>query len=254
MIRKIETMNKYESIRKIACAAVLAIVVAGSLHAQSLPDGKEILTKVDAYREYASSGFAFDFTLTEAGGARSVMRVSLAEDNRNISLAKYTEPKKYARRVVLTVKNAFFIYDRGMAAPVRITPREMMFGQASAGDITRITFSGMYSVESAERRDGEIALSLKAIPDKGATYDLIDLRVNGSTYKPILAECKGASGTAIKTIAYDAFEMVQGKELLTAFRITDCATGKTSEVRLGNFGPVTLPPSSFTVEAMKYAQ
>ena len=247
-------MNAHVTLIKGARAALMAIVAAGALHAQALPDGKEILAKVDAYREYAKSGFAFDFTLTEANGSRSVMRVSLDGDNREISLAKYLEPKKYARRVVLTVKNAFFIYDRGMAAPVRITPREMMFGQASAGDITRITFGGMYSVESAERKDGAIELCLKAIPDKGATYDLIDLRVDGATFKPTLAECKGSSGTAIKTIAYDSYEAVQGKELLTAFRITDCATGKTSEVRLGNFSTATLPHASFTVEAMKYAQ
>ncbi|HNY18110.1 MAG TPA: outer membrane lipoprotein-sorting protein [Treponemataceae bacterium] len=247
-------MNAHVTLIKGARAALMAIVAAGALHAQALPDGKEILAKVDAYREYAKSGFAFDFTLTEANGSRSVMRVSLDGDNREISLAKYLEPKKYARRVVLTVKNAFFIYDRGMVAPVRITPREMMFGQASAGDITRITFGGMYSVVSVERKDGAIALRLKAIPDKGATYDLIDLRVDGATFKPTLAECKGSSGTAIKTIAYDSYEAVQGKELLTAFRITDCATGKTSEVRLGNFSTATLPHASFTVEAMKYAQ
>ncbi len=248
-------MNKMLRAR-IVCAALLSFLVyAGAASQEVTPlDGKATLARIDAYREFAKAGFSFDFSLEDGKAVSSVMRVYLDGDNRETSIAKYALPKKYASRVVLTVKNAFFIFDRGMPAPVRITPREMLFGQASAGDITRISFSGMYSVESQTQKGSELVISLKAIPDKGATYDMIDLRVDGVTFKPIAATCKGASGTAIKTIAYESFTVFSGKELLSAFSITDCANGETSKVRLDNFRGETLPPSSFTLEAIKYVR
>jgi len=240
----------------LAMAAALTMFFAGTrdLHAQSGPDGASILGKADAYREYAASGFSFDFGVNESDGSSSLMRVSLAEGNRDTSLVRYVEPKKYRRRVVLTVKNAFFVYDQGMRSPIRITPREMLFGQASAGDITRIAFSGMYSIEGMETKDGRHTLHLKAIADKGATYDLIRLTVTASDCKPVRADCMGSGGSLIKTIEYDGFGVVNGKELLTSFTITDSASGDSCKVALGNFSAETYPASSFTVEAIKHVR
>jgi hypothetical protein len=229
-----------------------AIFLAAGLHAEDSASG--ILAKVDSYREFAKGGFSFDFTLVDEKGAASVMRVYLNGEGRDSSLGRYREPKKYARRVVLTVGNAFYVCDRGMASPIRITPREMLFGQASAGDITRIVYSGLYTVESSGRKGDELALRLRAIPDKGATYELVDLRVKPESGKPIAAVCRGTSGSAIKEISYDRYAVVGGKELLSEFTITDSVSGKSSKVSLGNFDRETLAPSDFTVEAMKYAK
>jgi hypothetical protein len=216
------------------------------------PDGAELLARVDAYREFSTTGFSFDFTVTGEKGDRSVMRVYLDSANRNNnSIAKYLEPRRYNRRAALALGNSFYIYDQGMMAPVRITPREMLFGQAAAGDITRISFSFSYTVELAERKGEQLLLHLKALPDRGATYDLVDLAVSFADYRPLRAECKGASGTVMKVIEYTGFERINGRELLTAFVITDSATKNVSVIGLGNFRSDTLLSSSFSVEALK---
>jgi hypothetical protein len=214
--------------------------------------GAALLARVDAYREFSETGFSFDFTVTGEKGSRSVMRVYLDSANRsNTSIAKYLEPRRYNRRAVLALGNSFYIYDQGMLAPVRITPREMLFGQAAAGDITRISFSFSYAVEQAAREGEQILVHLKALPDRGATYELVDLAVSAADYRPLRAECKGASGTVMKLIEYTGFERINGRELLTAFTITDSATKNRSVIGLGNFRSDTLPPSSFSVEALK---
>lgn len=141
-----------------------------------------------------------------------------------------------------------------MMSPIRITPREMLFGQASAGDITRIAFAGMYSIEKVKKTDGEYHLELKAIPNVGATYDLIDLLVNAADGKPIQADCKGSSGTLMKTIVYDGFSSINGKMLLTGFTLKDSKTGDSCTVILDNFSKETYPESSFTVEAIKHVR
>ena len=239
-------------VARFLAVTAFALFLAAGLYAEDSPSS--ILAKVDSWREYAKGGFSFDFTLVDEKGSASVMRVYLNGEGRDSSLGRYREPKKYARRVVLTVGNAFYVCDRGMASPIRITPREMLFGQASAGDITRIVYSGLYSVESSERKGDELALRLRAIPDKGATYELVDLRVKAENARPVAAVCRGPSGSAIKEISYDRFAMVGGKELLSEFTITDSVSGKSSRVSLGDFARETLSPSNFTVEAMKYAK
>jgi hypothetical protein len=226
-------------------------LLAGNAQGTGL-EGTAILARVDAYREFVDAGFSFDFTVIDGKGARSVMRVYLDGNNRNNnSIAKYLEPRRYNRRIVLTLGNSFYMYDHGMLAPIRITPREMLFGQAAAGDITRISFSFSYSVEQVELIDEQILLHLKAIPDRGATYDLIDLAVSVAGYRPLRAECKGASGTVMKSIEYTGFKRIDGRDLLTAFTITDSITKNMSVIELGNFRADTLPPSSFFVEALK---
>lgn len=242
--------------RLILAVAAVCIGCVGTrgLAAQTGLDGATILRKADAYREFSKSGFSFDFRVTESNGERSLMRVFLDSAGRDTSLVKYLEPRKYRRRVVLTVKNSFFVYDQGMMSPIRITPREMLFGQASAGDITRIAFSGMYSIESIAEGEGAYELRLKAMPDKGATYDLIDLTVASADCKPVRALCRASSGTLMKTITYDGFTAIGGRELLSSFTITDSANGDSCKVVLGNFSDATYPSSSFTVAAIKYVR
>lgn len=235
------------NIKKIAAAAALSAVLCAAFCEDS------VLAKADSYREYSPGGFSFDFSVTEQS-SKSVMRVFLDAQSRDTSLVIYKEPKKYRRRVVLTIKNAFYVHDSGMSSAIRITPREMLFGQASAGDIIRIAYSGMYSIESSEESDGVLVLHLKAEKDRGATYDYVDLSVEPETCRPVEAVCKGSGGVPIKVIAYTDFAHIGGKELVTGLMITDSKSNKTSSVVLSGFSTETYPSSSFSVEEMKYVR
>jgi putative ABC transport system permease protein len=241
-------------VKQLYCLILLLFIHSLPGFAQNtVPDGEALLRRVDAYRQFAPAGFSFDFTVSE-GTSRSLMRVSLDNTDQNNSIAQYREPARYRRRLVLCRGNSFFIYEPGMTAPIRITPREMLFGQAAAGDITRISFSGSYSLEVTEERGEALLLRLKALNGRDATYDFIDLTVNKADYRPINAQCKGASGRVIKTIDYERFETIGGRELLTGFTITDGASKKTSIVVLSNFSAETLPSSSFTVEGIRFVR
>lgn len=248
------------NVRKMAFVPALVLCafcfLSSNVFAQTATefDGNAILKKVDSFREFSKSGFSFDFGVTESNASKSLMRVSLSNENKGTSIVRYMEPKKYRRRIVLTIENSFFIYDQGMMAPIRITPREMLFGQASAGDITRIAFAGMYSIETVKKTDAVYHLELKALPNAGATYDLIDLSVNAIDGKPIQADCKGSSGRLMKTISYDGFSIINGKVLLTGFTIHDSTSKDSCTVVLDNFSNDTYPESSFSVEAIKHVR
>lgn len=243
----------YKIMRTIAIVFALVIAIQ-PLCAQVANEDSGILKKADSFREYSPNGFSFDFELTDDEGERSIMKIFLHATDRDMSIARYKEPKKYSRRVVLALKNTFYIYDEGMRSPIRVTPREMLFGQAAAGDIARIGFDGMYSLEATEASGENSVLRLKAIKGKGATYDLVELTIRSEDNRPVRALCKGASGKLMKTIEYERYDLVDGKTLLTGFSIIDEGSKKTSRILLSNFRGETLPDSSFSVNALQNAR
>lgn len=234
----------------LAAAAFAAAAPAGAQAAQGAEDDEAALARVDSYRAFAEPGFSFDFSSSGVEG-ESLMRVSVRTGSEDAALVRYLEPAKRRGRLVLVRGGSFWLLDRDMKSPIRISPRQLLFGQASAGDVSRIGFRSMYSVTGRSRKGGDIVLSLEAKSGAGATYDLVELRTDPG-FRPIEASCRGRSGALIKTIRYLKYERVAGKELLAEFEILDEASGKIERVRLSNFDAATPPESAFAVQALRF--
>jgi outer membrane lipoprotein-sorting protein len=215
------------------------------------PGSADILAAIDSFRSLGGSGYSCDFATIEDSGEASLMRVSVRLSGSEAALVKYLEPARQRGRVVLVRGNAFWLYEPGMKSAIRISPRQILFGQASAGDVSRISFRSTYELLSSEASEGGYRLRLKAKPGAGATYDLVDLRT-GADYRPTRAECRGSSGTLMKTINYQGYETIGGRSLLTSFTIRDEVNGKSTRVRLGAFDPGIPPESTFSVQALKH--
>jgi hypothetical protein len=245
--------NAAPAIKALALAARLAAAVLAAVApaaAQGTEEDASALAKADSYRAFSESGFSFDFSSSGVEG-ESLMRVSVKIGAEDAALVRYLEPAKRRGRLVLVRGGSFWLLDKDMKSPIRISPRQLLFGQASAGDVSRIGFRSMYSVTGRSRSGDDIVLSLAARSGAGATYDLVELRTD-SGYRPIEASCRGRSGALIKTIRYLKYERVAGKELLTEFEILDEASGKTERVRLSNFDAATPPESAFAVQALRF--
>jgi hypothetical protein len=241
-------------------ACVLALLVlSGSvpfLRAEDSVGTSEIasamLEKVDSYRSFGGSGFSYDFATSEDGSESSLMRVFVHSRGTESVLVKYVEPIKERGRTLFLRGNAFWLYEPGMKNAIRVSPRQLLFGQASAGDISRISFRAMYDIESVlGAKGGGQSFKLKAKANVGATYDLVELRTDAEM-RPQVAECRGSSGTLIKTIRYTGYESIDGKQLLTAFTISDAICGKTTAVHLSNFSSEIPAESAFSIQALKY--
>lgn len=196
------------------------------------------LLKVDSYRMVEPSGFSFDFHLEEESKTKKseyTMRVYVKDNSSNYAICKYLKPDKMKGRVILVDRKNFWYLDRGMKTPIRINSRQMLFGQASAGDITRIIFSDYYSLTSTTNEGEQLRLELKSIPKKGAVYSSIVLYVESGTYKPVFAECYAKSGKLLKNIEYTGFGIYKGNEVLTEMIISDADGRSVSRVSLLNF-------------------
>ena len=198
----------------------------------------EELVMVDSYRLIEKDGFSFDFTLSEKNGDEAsdyTMRVHVKDTTGESAVCKYISPVKMKGRIVLVDGKKFWYLDQGMRSPIRISSRQMLFGQASAGDITRIVFYNFYSISEKTEADDLIVLKLKALPQKGAIYNSIHLYVEPETYKPVFAECFAKSGQLLKKIKYTDYGVYKGREVLTGMEISSADGNSINQIALLNF-------------------
>jgi hypothetical protein len=235
----------------MAIAACLA-AAASSLPAQDAAADSRALRKVDSYRAFDQAGFSFDFASTGSEGS-SLMRVSVRLGGEEAALVRYLEPARLRGRLVLVRGDSFWLLDKGMKKPIRISPRQLLFGQASAGDVSRISFGAMYEAAGRSESGGRQLFRLSAKKGSGATYDFVDLTTDADC-RPIEAACKGRSGTVIKVISYEKYEIIGGKEMLTGFAIADEVSGETERIRLSNFDSTTPPDSAFSIQGMRFRE
>lgn len=216
----------------------------------SAADWSSLLRQADSYRLFRAGGFSFDYVLND-GGTRTVMKIYLKRDDPHVVIGRYIEPPRLSGRKILVADNSFWLLDRYMRDPIRISARQLLFGQAAAGDITRLTYSGSYTVASGAFQGNEAVLDLAAIPGAGATYPRVTLTLEKSTSRPLAAKLYGASGTLLKTLSYDSYASVGGKQILTGFKITNMLTGSTSTIILENYSDQTLPARYFSREGIR---
>jgi len=243
-------MRSHFACVRAAIALCLACAAAAAAQVQEADEYARALAKADSYRAYDEAGFSYDFASIGEEGS-SLMRVSVRLSGEEAALVRYLEPAKRRGRLVLVRGNSFWLLDEDMKSPIRISPRQLLFGQASAGDVSRISFRSMYSVAGLSASGDGVVLHLAAKPGAGATYDLVDLSTD-SDYRPIEAACKGHSGALLKTIRYERYQTVDGKELLAEFSIVDAVSGKTERARLSGFDRSMPPDSDFSVQALKF--
>ncbi len=211
------------------------------------------LAKADSYRLFAEGGFSYDFWTEDAAGETSLMRVSVRLDGEESALVRYLEPVGQRGRAVLVKGNTFWFFEPGMKTALRISPRQILFGQASAGDVSRINYRTMYAVSGSGEEDGKRVLKLTAKRGAGATYDAVDL-VTDADYRPLEARCRGTSGTLMKTIRYEKYESIGGKTLLVEFTLLDEVRKEKQRVKLSRYSPELTPLSAFSVQALRRAQ
>lgn len=212
---------------------------------------EDILRHIDDLREFNKNGFVFDFIiedLNDVNTEKSVMRVFV--NNKSESIAMYTGSDK--GKYILLKDKSFWFFDNGMNSPIRISPRQLLLGQASTGDITRIIFTDLYTVDKMEKSDNEYIIHLTAIKGKGATYEKMILFVDKKSLIPIKAETYSKTMVLLKTIRYLEFKEIDGKTMLVKFEILNNNTNEKSLVRLDNFSIDTLPSHYYNKNFMRF--
>lgn len=208
----------------------------------------DMLKEIDKYREYNNKGYSFIFT-TETQEESTVLKVYAKGYDK--AVIKYIEPVESREQFILKSGKSYWLIESGMNAPIRLSPRTMLFGTASSGDITSTSFSRQYKITESKITAEGTFLSLKAIKKKGATYENIELYVDSETLKPIEAKCFSRAGILLKTVSYSTYTNINNKEILTGFKIKDEVNDIISLISIKDFKDEVLQNRHYKRDYMK---
>ena len=142
------------------------------------------------------------------------------------SLVRFMDKKRNGQ-LVLSVAQNMWIYFPRTRKPIRITPMQRLMGQASNGDIARLSYSEDYHATLlreeiyAERACYVLELTAKS---KSSTYRKIHYWVEKERYLPVKADYFLISGKHFKSASFEEYRKVNGATVVGTIRYHTLAT------------------------------
>lgn len=221
--------------RRIAVAGAATLLWGTLPLAAAAPDAQEILAASDAVRN-PSRPFAVTVTLLEYRNAKqtdnSTLRVYSKADpagGQYRSLIRFVAPQRDANKLMLKNGNDLWFYDPASQASIRLSPQQRLLGQASNGDVVTVNLAKDYKavlLGEEEVADGERVmrrchkLDLRAAADE-VTYHRVEMWVDITNSRPILARFFAESGRLLKTAYYRKYQPQLGRDRPTEVVIID---------------------------------
>lgn len=236
--------KRKKNIRRLVLSAVAVMLFDVNGAAQ---DAGAVLQKVDGYRQLAAS-FTMEVKLLEYDSDRLKEEMAMigyfSGDDKSVLVVRNGKNKGMK---VLLKGDDMWINLTGSKRGLRITPMQRLMGQASNGDIAKVSFSRDYSGTVRNRDESAIVLELKA-KSRGATYQRVVLTVDAADYRPQKAEFYLLSGKHFKTARYLGFSRYEGREGIGRMKIEDQLNPKLyTIIEYGAYRRAQIPEKYFNV-------
>ncbi|MFZ5518848.1 MAG: outer membrane lipoprotein-sorting protein [Candidatus Zhuqueibacterota bacterium] len=198
---------------------ILCSILATAAFAQ-----EDILKKIDAFRvPYQEFLVRTKITTYENDELKETAIFDAYMNGNDKSLVVAREHKTKGMKLLYVEEN-MWVQLPNSQRPIRITPIQRLMGEASNGDVARVSLADDYTAGMiAGETVNEIAchkLQLLA-KKKTATYHKIILYVRQGDYRPVKAEYFVTSGKHIKTAFFETFRSFAGKVILEKMIIYD---------------------------------
>lgn len=242
-------------------SAIALVLAASSLAVWTSPvfaqaeSPTEILVRSDEARSIPD--MSFDVALRSYDGEqkpdesalRGVLKLGLGADNNRV-LMYFTQPASSRGQKLLVDGDSVYILFPRTTNPIRLSPLEVLSGQASDGDVIR-TFARDYDVESfaQETLEGVPAYRFALVAKEGraaSSYKRVRLWVDTENYRLIYAEYYAASGALLKKAYYRDYASVMGKDFpLTVDIYSGQDAKKRTTMTFSSIGRQSLPDTAF---------
>jgi outer membrane lipoprotein-sorting protein len=248
-------MNR--KIRYALCPGLVIIVVASA--AAQTPKGNPTADQILALSDMSRNGWdSYGVRTTIENYDDDVLKdegtfdVTIKGTNR--TLVKFLNADVKGQ-YLLMVDDDMWIYMPNTRKPIRITPLQRLMGNASNGDVARTRYAQDYAatIEREEVLSGTpcYVLDLRA-KREGATYNRIEYWVAKGTNRPKRAEIYLTSGKHYKTIDFETYSEIYGRQLLTKMIITNrLRSGSTTIMRYDSYGARELPDKYFNKDYLE---
>jgi outer membrane lipoprotein-sorting protein len=227
---------------------VLAMVTGLLLCAQGMAESaSSVLQKVDGYRQLAAS-FTMEMKLMDydSGKLQEEMRMFgyFCGDDKSVLVVRNGKNKGMK---VLLKGDDMWINLTGSKRGLRITPMQRLMGQASNGDIAKVSFDHDYSGTILKQDEAAMILELKA-KSPGATYQRVVLTVHARNFRPEKAEFFLISGKHFKTATYLEFSRYENHEGVSKIKIQDQRNPTLyTIIEYGEYRTTQIPEKYFNV-------
>lgn len=216
---------------------------------QSVAAADPRLEKIDATR-ISDDDALVRTIITQYEGERRVETAvfDVYVSGRDKSLAIARSYKSEGMKVLYVGENMWAHFPNTQR-PIRITPVQRMLGEASHGDIARLSLSADYRVDEdvPENLDGLPCrkLLLSAVR-KSAAYAKIVLYAQAGDLRPVKADLFLISGKQAKTAYYEEYRIRNGRPSLVRMTIRDLIEpAKRTVLEYTDIEPVVLPEKYF---------
>jgi outer membrane lipoprotein-sorting protein len=188
------------------------------------PDAEALLKRSDSYRNgWYSFVMRVKITNYESGKADEEKLYEVSQKGTEKTYVNFLSPRDKGQHMLM-LGDDMWIYLPDASRPVRITPLERLFGDASAGDVSRTHYATDYTPVflRADKvgSDNCYVLELTA-KRKGATYQRILYWVRVEDARPVRAEFYLTSGKHLKSATFDEYMLVGGSTVLRRMTLYD---------------------------------
>ncbi|HYI39559.1 MAG TPA: outer membrane lipoprotein-sorting protein [Allosphingosinicella sp.] len=235
--------------------SLLAISGAPALAAEPSPGA--IVGKVDALRLPREANLRIGMVLesrkgTKSNGGSSYVALIRAGVG---TLVQAVDGEQRGQKYLSTAAG-YWMYAPRTKRALRLTPLQLLRGQASIGDVSRLRYADDYTVAFADSPRQTIdgvdcwMLTLGAKSPQ-ATYASIALAVNRATGNPVRAQLKARSGRLLKTATFGPIANISGYRVVKATTYTDGVdSSKATTVTYNSIAKAATPVGLFKPQSL----
>jgi hypothetical protein len=221
------------------------------------PSPGEIVGKVDAFRMPREGNLRIGMVLESKRGPKSdgaSSYVALIRAGAG-TLVNAVDGEQRGQKYLAT-PSGYWLYAPRTRRALRLTPLQLLRGQASIGDVSRLSYAEDYTAAFAATPRQTVngvdcwVLVLGAKSPQ-ATYASIALAVNRATGSPVRADLKARSGRLLKTATFGPVASVSGYRLVKSTTYTDGVdTSKATTVTFNSIAKAATPAGLFKPQSL----
>lgn len=240
----------------------LSLVIVAPAAADILkttPDARSLLNAVDMLLSPNLDIYTSELSIAERQGEKSkpVVHYHMLTAKAYGSILTSKDGDQNGQKILSTERGFWFFAPRTHRA-IRLTPNQLLRGQASVGDIANISYSDDYAIidlvpampdltAKDPRQTWVIQLAAKS---KKSSYASVSLTVTADGV-PLHGELFARSGRVLKRVVYSEPQVVAGQTLIVESTYIDgLDEANHTRVSYGAIEPSSARRMQFTVEAL----
>ncbi len=235
-------------------SSILVLVLFGFTFAI---ENSDILKKIDDKRRIEN--LTFDMDITSFNGDKKIDEYSISGYMKSVNdlnkvLIYFTAPANQKERKMFLEGNYMWVLFPRTKNAIRLSPMQVLLGEASNGDVARTSFSDDYVALStdSDTKLGKSCLKLKLKSKesrKGSTYGQIVLWVEKDSLLPVYAEFYTESGKLMKLTEYSENKTYGSAIYASRMDIRDAnEPTKHTIMRYSKMGSKLIPTNYFAKE------